>query len=386
MPGSGNVVCSARYLAALTSSHQIATLAEIWAGEVLQATLLIEEQTSVTVDRNQIIRRSCSAVLTDPYAGTAQAIVPTTAQGFMTPYGNELVLYRGITYSDATQELIQLGVFGLDDVDIDDQANDLVITLTAGDRGVACQHAGFTDVYTIAPGTNVGTAIQTLISSLNTGLTINFAFAETTAVTPTTPIVFNPGDDPWAGACKMASDTGYELFFDPTGVCTFLPVPNPLTAAVSMTYIEGVGNTAVHLTRHISRTNAPNYIIRDGQGSGIAVPVRGVAQDSNPTSPTYTGGAYGFQVDYQSSSLYVDQPTAQAAADADLLLALGTIESIDVQSVPKPDTDVDDVVEVTRARSGLTAELYVVDSFTIGFGTAGVLDFTARQIGSFPTP
>jgi hypothetical protein len=386
MPGSGNVSASARYLAALPLSHQIATLAEVWAGEVLQATLVVEDSSSVTVDRNNVIRSTCSAVLTDPYAGTPQAIVPSTAQGFLNPYGNELVLYRGITFSDATQELIQLGVFGLEGVDIDDGANDLVITLTGGDRGVACQHAGFPDVYTIPPGTNVGAAIQTLIASLQTGLTITYAFAATSAVTPTTPIVYNIGTDPWSSACDLAASIGYELFFDPAGVCTFLPVPNPLSQPISMTYVEGVGNTAVHLKRTISRTNAPNYIIRDGQGSGIATPVRGIAQDTNPTSPTYVGGSYGVQRDYNSSSLYTDQPTAQAAADADLLLALGTIESLEVQAVPKDDTHVDDVVSVTRARSGLTAQLYVIDSFQLGFGTGGILDFTARQIGSFPAP
>ena len=324
-------------------------------------------------------------MLTDPYAGTPKAIVPTTAQSFLTPYGNELVLYRGITYPDASQELIQVGVFGLEDVDIDDGANDLVITLIGGDRGMACQRAGFTDVYTIAPGTNVGVAIQALISGLQTGLTIPFAFAATSAVTPTTPIVYNAGDDPWAKSCELAASIGYELFFDPAGVCTFLPVPNPVAAPNAFSYIEG-STTAVHLKRHISRTNAPNYIIRDGAGSGITVPVRGIAFDSNPYSPTYIGGSYGYQVNYSSSSLYADLPTAQAAAKADLLLALGTVESIEVQAVPKPDTDVDDVCTVTRARSGLSAVKYVTDSFTLGFGTAGVLDWTGRAISGFPAP
>jgi hypothetical protein len=386
MPGSGYVNCSAAYLAALTSSHQIATAGEVWAGTALLATLQIEAATSVTMDRNSIVRRTCSAVMTDPYAGTPQAIIPTTAASLLTPYGNELVLYRGITYPSGAQELIQLGVFGIDDVDIDDQANDLVITITGGDRGVACQHAGFKDIYTIAPGTNVATAIQALISSLTTGLTINYAFAPTTAVTPTTPIVYQPGDDPWSMACQLAASVGYELFFDPTGVCTFLPVPNPLAQAISWSFDEGVGNIAVHLKRTVSRTNAPNYIIRDGSGSGITVPVRGIAFDANPQSPTYIGGSYGEQINYASSTLYADQPTAQAAANSDLLLALGSIEAIEVECVPKPDMDVDDVIEVTRARSGLASELYVVDSYTLGFGTDGLLDFTARAIGSFPPP
>jgi len=386
VPGSGLTTISARYAAALTAAAKgkaglvIASLAEVWSGETKLATLLIEASSTVTVDRNNLARRSCSVVLTDPYAGTDQAIVPEVASDILTPYGNELVLYQGVTYSDGAQELIQLGVFGIDDVNIDDGAGDLVITLTGSDRSVACQHAGFTDIYTIAPGTNVGVAIQTLIASLQTGLRILFSFASTSAVTPTTPIVYKPGDDPWSMASQLATAIGYELFFASTGVCTLLPIPDPTQAPTSWSYDEGA-NLAVHLRRRISRTLAPNYIIRDGQGSGIAVPVRGIAQDTNPLSATYVGGPYGLQVDYSSSSLYADQPTAQAAADADLLLALGTIESIEIQAAPiKPDTHPDDVVEVTRGRSGLGSALYVIDSLTIGFGTAGVLDFIGRQV------
>lgn len=389
MPGSGIISCSAQFLKALPNAAQIATSAEIWAGEDLQATLSVEASTTVTVSRNNLIRRTASVVLTDPNAGTPQAIVPSTAESFLTPFGNELVLYQGLWLPDGTQELIQVGVFGLTTVVIAGTAADLTITLTGGDRGAACQRAGFADTYTIAPGTNVGAAIQTGLASLQTGLTLTFAFAETSAVTPAAPVVFNIGDDPWASFCKMASDIGYELFPLPSGAIAFLPVPNPLGQPISQTFDATPGNlenTATGMTRTISRDAAFNHIILDGQGSGIAVPVRGEAMDTNPASKTWVGGKYGHQRYYNSSSLYTDQPTVDAAAQAKLLLSLGTIESLETTSLPRPDTEVDDVITATYPDAGLANEDYVLDSFTLSFGTGGLIDSIGRQIANFPAP
>ena len=370
---------SARYAAALTSSHQIATLAQVWSGGTA-TTLAVEDSTTVSVDRASLIRRNFSVVLTDPFVGTPQALVPSQASSLLAPYGNEITLSRGITYADGTVELLPLIVGGIADTSVDDSGGDLVLTLTGGDRGATCSRAGFTDVYSIAPGTNVGTAIQTLLGSLQTGLALVFSFAATTAVTPAAPVLYVPGDDPWAKACELAASIGFQLYFDPAGICTFVPVPDPHQTPAAWSYDEGAVNIATHVSRKLSRSQAPNYIIRDGQGSGIDPPIRGIAQDSNPLSPTFVGGRYGRQVDYQSSNLYTNQAQCQAAADADLLTALGTVEGIELQAMVDPSTEVDRVIEVTRARSGVVGARYVLDSFGIAFGTAGLIDVVGRRV------
>jgi hypothetical protein len=130
----------------------------------------------------------------------------------------------------------------------------------------------------------------------------------------------------------------------------------------------------------VSRANAPNYFIRDGQGTGIDAPFRAIAVDDNPASTTYINGPYGRVVDYSASSLYATQAQAQAAADADLLLALGSVEALTLNAIPKPDHDVDDVIEVTRVRSGLSNQLYVLDAITMGFGVTGLTQMTGRQV------
>jgi hypothetical protein len=109
--------------------------------------------------------------------------------------------------------------------------------------------------------------------------------------------------------------------------------------------------------------------------------VQGVSIDQNPLSPTYIGGSYGRQVDCQTSSLITSQTQAQAASDAALLLSLGTIEAMDLKAaVGRPDADVDNVEQVTDPVSGIiTASLYVVDSFTLNFGSNAILEITQMR-------
>lgn len=361
----------------------LVTQAEIWAGPTLLRTFNIEASSTLNVDRNSIIRRHATVVLVD-YDNT---ITPTNASSIFTPYGNELKLYRGLQYTNGDIELCRLGTFGIEDVMIDDSGPNLVITITAYDRARAVQRAGFTDVYTVPTGSNLGDAIKNLISSRQTGLTFNYKFSPTTITTPTiAPIVYKPGEDPWAKATEMAISMGFELYFNTEADCVLLPIPNPQTSPLAWSYDEGPTQLATKIKRSVTRAKAANFIIRDGQGSGILVPVRASATDNNPSSPTYIGGPYGQVVDYKSSALYFTLAQAQAAADAELLKALGTIESLSIGAIPKPDHDVDDIIEVTRARVGLTSVYYVVDSFSLGFGSAGVLDMSCRAITWIAAP
>lgn len=379
MPGTGIIAISAAYAKALPFGHDIATLAEVWRGDEFLKALAIEDTSTLTNDRNQTIRRTCSATLTDP-TGT---LVPQTAADLLTPFGNELVLYRGITFPDGSQELIQCGVFGLEDVVIKDSAADLTITLNGFDRSRTIQRAGFDEVYTIPAKTNVGFALQELLAFCWQGPEpLVFNFQPTDAVTQNAPTVYGPGDDPILVAQTLASACGHQLSFDAAGAATFESVPDPGAQLLAASYDEGPTATWIDLTRTISRARAPNKIIRDGQGTGILTPIRAIAVDDNPNSPTYIGGSYGVQRDYNASSLYATQAQAQAAADADLRLALGSVEALNVNAVPKPDHDVDDVVEVTRVRSGLANQLYVLDTITMGFGTAGLTQMTGRQVAA----
>jgi hypothetical protein len=357
-------------------------MAQIWQAGTKLATFQLTGGT-LTCDRANAFRRIGNITLTEGMLVGGGTVVPTTARDLFAPFGNELYLFDGIQYWDGTQDFCQVGVLGTESTQIVDAGKSLVITVLGNDRAQAYSRAGFTDVYTIPPNTNVGTAILNLLQDAQVGFPQVFAFQPTVFTTPTTPVIAVPGDDRWALATKLADAAGCELSHDPVGTCVFLPVPNPANSQIAATYAEGPNCTINIVDRTLTRSKTANYYIRDGQGTGIIVPVRGIHADTDPNSPTYIGGSYGVVVDYATSPLYATQPMAQAAADTAFLLGQGSAETVIFTVVPKPDHDVDDVLAAARVRAGIPANTgYVVDSFTLGFGSGQLMALKTRAIAS----
>lgn len=363
--------------------------AELWQSGTHLATFMVDPSSNFTADRNNSSRRVCSLTLTDGVLTfpAGQSVVPGVQNDLFAPLGNEVILYYTMVYEDGSTEDIPEGVYGIDDLDIDNTGKDLVITLTGSDRAAEVIASGFINTYGIPPNTNVALAIQLLMQQAIVGFPWQFNFAPTSAITPATPLIYTPTTDPFTEGQLIARAIGFDLYFDPIGVSSFLPIPDPKLglAEPSWTYDGSPGGTANimdELKRKLSRTATNNYIIRDGVGAGIATPIRAIAQDLDPSSRTYVLGPYGRRRDYKASNLYAVQWQAQAAADADLALSLGALEAIEVRAIPKPDTDIDDVISVTDPRAGVSAAAIVIDSFTMGFGNAGVTDMIGRTVST----
>ena len=384
------LLCSPRYLKALPFSHNIAVRAELWLAGSLRATFSMDPSSNIQVDRTNPIRMTAQVLLTegvavDPF-GVNVPVVPTSVSSLFSPFGSELILYRGIAYSNGDQELIKLGVIGIETFEANDTGTDLVITVSGSDRMRAVQRAGFADTYVIPPGTLITSAIQALVAaSIPVGMTFNYNMIPSTATTGSTATIYQPGDDPAQSAVDLATSIGAELYFDRNGDCTCLPVPDPTQQETAWTYDEGIPATSTNIAKEVdrvvSRVNAPNYFIVIGQGTGVAQPVQGIAQDLDPSSPTWVGSIYGKVVAPPiTSSLYTSVAQCQVAAQAALRLAQGTEESLTLTAIPKPDHQVDDVIEVTRLRTGLAGSTYVVDGFSMNMEPAGALALTCRSV------
>lgn len=359
----------------------IASTAVILSNGVPMLNVAIESESQVTVDRGNLIRRTCTLVCTDADGSLVNS-------GLLTPYGNEIAVYYGTTFWDGTTELILQGIFEITEVDKDDTTADLVITIDGSDRAILVQRDAFTDVYTIPPNTNIGLAIQGVILSRSINpLAMQFNFAPTAFTTGDTPIVFQPGDDPWAAVADpqdgLAASIGMELFYDPNGVCTMIPIRDPTTAPISWPYDEGPSNIATEVEPISSNTSGYNAVIVQGTSTGgdLVSSTYPHGYDTNPASKTWIGGDYGVVSTTISSSAVFTVAQANVMADAQLALNLGTVEQINLGSIVVPDFDVDTVIEVTRVRVGIASgSLYVLDSFTIGFGTDGILQAVGRFV------
>ena len=366
------IVVSPAFKAAVVGSHQVATSAVITdlSGQV-RAVLSVIAGT-VTADSKQVVRRSCTVSLTDPTG----ALTAINAGDLLTPYGNELTLQTGITYPDGTTELVPLGVFGLAKYAISLTKGGLVITLDGQDRARRVARSPFTDAYVIPAGTNAGTAIQQIITSRLAGAT--FSFMPVAAALALT--TFDVGADPWVACVDIAAGLGAEVFFDSYGVCVLRTVPDPASAVVAWSFTDGPAGLAATWLRSLDDSSSANYVLVTGENPGNTAPVSAVAQDSNPNSPTFTGGPYGTVAVLIVDRTVTTSAQAQARADAHLLRTQGLAEVVEGDVVCLPMLVPGDIATITSSRAGISGR-FVLDGVTYPLGH-GLMKITARRRSS----
>lgn len=347
------------FKAALTRSHTLAVRVDLLVGgQVVQQGLpLAASSGTVTLDRTAAIRGRCDITLADP------ALIPKSVFDPITPFGNELQLWRGVALAQGP-ELVSLGVFGIQTSESDPSGAALKV---AGlDRAQRVADALFESTETIAAGTPVPEAIQTLISNGVAGIT--FRFAGSDAVTPL--LVFDPNSssDRWAACQALAASIGCDLYFDGVGVCVLAPVPDVSSGPVA-TLADGPDGVVVSLDKNWDRGPAYNAVV--GSSSGTGPPIQAVARDIDPTSASYYYGPFGKKpLLYQAP--FTTQLQAQNSVDAKLRQVLGVAQSLDLSVVPNPALEPGDILAVRRLKLGVD-EIDVLDSTTIP------LDVTSAQ-------
>lgn len=366
-------VHSAAFDAAMTKSHRIATKAEVYLAGVYQTTLSLTDG-NVTV-QDQSIRRRCTVTMQDPTG----ALVPKTLADLLSPGGAEVKLYRGVSYpvtpaNTQNPEYIPLGVFGISRYRLDDSGESMTVQLTGFDRSRRVQRARLPNDYVIATGTNYVTAIQALIAARYPAIQWSHV-VPTTLVTPL--IILQAGKDPWGEARRLLGNIGYEIFFDPDGYGTIQPV-QALAAAADWSLIEGSTATLLSLTKQMDDAAFFNHVVVTGESSQVAAPARAEAMDNNPSSPTYIGGTMGDVVDFYTASDVQTNSQAQSVANARLNKSLGIPLSVDTVGIVHPALDIEDVIQITRAKSKLN-DLFVCDKLTIPMVSQRAMNLSTRQ-------
>ena len=361
---------TAAFDAAIVKSHKIATLAQVFRNGVALATLKVVDG-NVTADKDAAFLRRFNASLTD----VDGSLTPAVASDMLAPYGTEVQLSRGITFNDGTQELKLLGVFNLTDTTIEDSGDSIRIDLQGYDRSRRVSRSAFTDTYDIPAGTLLNAAIQNILTP-RLPSTITFNFTANTVRTP--HIVHDAGDDPWHACQKLASDAGYFLFFDASGNPTMIAEPNPDTSPVVWTYAEGSSATILSVNKNMTDELTYNHVIVTGESSSNTTPVRGLAKDLDPNSPTYYLGSYGDIVYRYTSPFITTSAQAVAAAQALLNRVLGSTELTRFNAIPNPCHEVGDVVQITRGKSRINAR-YIMDKFTIPLVPIRAMEVTTRK-------
>lgn len=327
---------------------------------------------SVTVDRTRDIRRTVSATLTDPTG----ELTPAAADDLLSPFGNELHVHRGVRLVDGTDDTVALGVFRLTDFAVSDGPDGLTIRLSGSDRSVAVQRAKWETTYVIASGTATEDAIADLLTDRYPDVTVNLP-----TMGATTPRVVLDGSDgdPWRDATDLARAAGWELYFDGAGEAVASLPATPDNDPV-VVYEDGSEAVLLDLERQVSTASSVyNGVIATAESTDLPAPLRSVAWDDDPGSPTYYLGKFGKVPRLWSTPLATTQGQLDAAAQSMLDGLLGANEDVAFRQIVNPALDVNQVVEVTRPRSALDGVRVVLDVLEIPLAAADPMSASGRR-------
>jgi hypothetical protein len=312
---------------------------------------------SVTVDRAQAIRRTCSVTVADP------SLIPRTPSDQLATYGATLRISRGVTYgSPSDTELVPVGVFRLDSVGGD--ASQGPVTLAGKDLGAIIQDDKFTSPYTVS---------GTLISAVSELIHRSIPAAEIVATISDTPIgtrTFDIEADPWAGCQEIAAAGGAEVYPDADGVFRITTLPD-LTTATPVWEIEATeGGVYISANRAMSSDNVNNGVMARGENTtDNAPPVSYLAVDNDPNSPTYWSGPYGRRPKFYSSPAWISTGACQQAALLLLAQAKAPNASGDISSLPNPALEPGDVLRIMHEDG--SRELHQAASFSVPLDVGG---------------
>jgi hypothetical protein len=308
-------------------------------------------------------------LLTDGYGR-----FPHAGNLLLAPYGNEIFVERGARVGGST-EWVSLGYFRIEAPEQQD-APDGPIRILGKDR-----MAGIVDARLLAPVQFLSTAtygdvLEQLVLEVYPAATIEWDSGS--ATTLDRDLICE--DRRYEFLADLIEGLGKIWYWDYRGILVVrdLPHGDPVFDVDS-----GAGGVLVRMSRELTRQGVYNAVVATGEGADTAEPVRGVAVDSNPDSPTYFGGPFGKVPEFITSPTITDVAQAQNAADARLRKQLGLRHGIDFTAVPNPALEPWDHVLIRR-RDGI--DIHVLDQVRISLTadqpmTAVTRDHTHLNVG-----
>lgn len=364
---------SAAFKTAVAGPHTVIAKAEVWASDRKLLDLDIDSG-KVTVSTNNSSRRTCEVHLTTNR--TTDNLVPDNGFDFLAPFGNQLRVYRGIRFTDGTEEYIPLGVFVITEVQIEDTNEGVSMTIRGEDKSIIISRNKWTSTFQMLTGT--------LEASLTNLLQNRFPDIETNF--PTTNVSINQvilgadsTNDPWKDSVMIAQLVGYDLFFDVNGVCVMKQFPTLDAASVVATYEEGNGTTVTRLDRKISTKETYNGVIYTIEGSQVTTPIRVEVWDEDTTSPTYRYGVFGSVPTFVTTNLISTSAEAIKAATLLLNTYIGQQEEITFEAIVDPSLDANDVIYIKSVGSKVDRTV-IIDSMDIPLNYTDALNVNTRVV------
>lgn len=281
------------------------------------------------------------------------------------PYGDEIYVERGVLAGGGQRQWVGLGYYRVESTE-QQEVPDGDVRITGADR-----MAGIIDARLEAPvqftaSTTVAQVFDRLVHEAYPAATIEYDFDAATTQLAGTHIA---EDERFDFLDDIVTALGKVWYWDYRGVLVVRDAPTPSATVWDVTH--GANGVLVTLSRERSRDRVYNIVVATGE-SESGVPVRAVARDANPTSPTFYLGRFGRVPRAFSSPLLTTQLGAATAAQKILTRAIGLPYSITLGAVPNPALEVLDPLFITYADNA-QAEVHALERLRIPLSVDGAM-------------
>lgn len=363
---------SADFLNVIRGSHQIAVrvrvLTSFQTGTNPTGTELAVINGDVVLDATADVRGTVDVTVDGTDAFTRQAT------GLLTPYGNELFVERGVVLGTGGREYVSQGYYRIYAVEQPDRP-DNPIQLEARDR-----MSGIIDGRLEAPrhfpaGTSVSAVFTSLVQEIYPTATITYDFDATTSTLQTAHIA---DEDRYTFLRDIAKSRGKIMYWNYRGELRVEDPPDPSATVFEVN--AGANGVLVSLSRRLDRDGVYNAVVALGETpSETQLPVRAVARDMNPASPTFWNGSFGKVPRFYSSPFITNATQAASAATKILQRAIGLPYRVNFAAVPNPALEPYDPIKITH-RDGY--DNHVIDRLVIPLNVAEPMTATTRELTS----
>lgn len=305
---------------------------------------------------------------TDP--NTGRSWFPRRATAPLAPYGDELFVRRGVDIGSMVL-WSPLGYYRIEDTEQDDDPEE-AIRLTGSDRMAGIVEATMLEPRVFRRTTPVANVFNALITDVYPAATV--IFDDDTGSEPIgRQLVVD--DSRYEPLAELADGLAKVFYVDGQG--RFRVESAPTDDTIAWRLVAGRGGVLLRSSRRLSRRGSFNAVVVDGEGGGTDAPVRGVAVDNGPNSPTRYGGRYGKVPHRETLPGVTTVLQAQAAAREILRRNLGAHYSADFGSIVNPALRPRMVLWVGQ-RNG-DGEKHAVETLSIPLTATGTMTGTTRE-------
>jgi Domain of unknown function (DUF5047) len=300
--------------------------------------------------------------------GTAWA---HAAGSLLTPYGNEILIERGIKYSGGAVEWVSQGYFRVYEAEQDEAPNGPV-RISGRDRMSGIIDARLEAPAQFSSGTTVSNVFNTLVGAVYPAATVVFDDSLGGQAIGRAAIT---EEDRYGFLKDLVRSHGKVFYWDYAGFLQVTDPPSPTD--VVWNAHAGKQGVLIQMARRLSREGVYNSVVATGEATDAdTTPARGVARDVNVDSPTYYYGPFGPVPRFYSSPLITTSTQARGAARSLLVQSLGRPQAVDFTAIPNPALEPLDPVSLKASSS---IEIHVLDDITLPLVATSAMTATTRQ-------